>query len=112
MGLQRPGWPYVLGMPPRGDVRHQTPRARATDVGQGPHLRPGVPAGSLRATEPEAREKTRGRKTKKCRSASKANLYIVVSVVFHLLYYSYSNIYSLHSNVTAMYFILGGGDDI
>ena len=64
VGLQGPGWPYVLGMPPRGDVRLWNPRARATDVGQGPHLHPGVPAGFLRATDPRAREKTRRRKRK------------------------------------------------
>ena len=72
VGLQGPGWPYVLGMPPRGDLRLWTPRARATDIGQGPHLRRGVPAGSLRATEPRARGKTRGRKRKKCRCAKKS----------------------------------------
>ena len=81
VGLQGPGWPYVLGMPPRGDLRLWTPRARAADVGQGPHLRPGVPAGSLRATEPRAREKARGRKRKKCRWAKKTHLYIVISVI-------------------------------
>ena len=37
----------------------------------GPNLRRGVRAGSLRATEPTAREKTRGRKRKKCRSDKK-----------------------------------------
>ena len=35
----------------------------------GPTLAPSVRGGSLRATEPRAREKTRGRKRKKCRYA-------------------------------------------
>ena len=52
------------------------PRVRATDLGQGPNLRRGVRAGSLRATEPRAREKTRGRKRKKIRSTKKTHLYI------------------------------------
>ena len=33
--LQRPGRLYVLGMPPRGDVRVWTPRARALDFSEG-----------------------------------------------------------------------------
>ena len=41
VGLQRPGWFYLLGNPPRADVRLWTPRARATDVGQGLNLRTG-----------------------------------------------------------------------
>ena len=56
------------------------PRVRATDLGQGPNLRRGVRAGSLRATEPRAREKTRGRESKNCRSAKKTRLYIVICV--------------------------------
>ena len=64
VGLRGPGWLYVLGMPPRGYLRLKTPRPRATDLGQGPHLRRGVRAGSLCALEPRAREKTRGRKRK------------------------------------------------
>ena len=61
-GLHGPGWLYVLGMPPRGYLRLWTPRARATDLGQGRHLRRGVRAGSLHAPEPRARETTLGRK--------------------------------------------------
>ena len=38
VGLQRPGWLYVLGIPPRADLPLWTPRARATDPGQGPNL--------------------------------------------------------------------------
>ena len=53
------------------------PSARAPDVGQGPHLCRGVPAGSLCATEPRAREKTRGRKRKKCRSFRKPHVHVV-----------------------------------
>ena len=41
VGLHAPGWLYVLGMPPRTDVPLLTPRARATDLGQGPNLRMG-----------------------------------------------------------------------
>ena len=78
VGLQGPGWPYVLGKPLRGDLRLWTPRARATDVGQGPHLRRGVPAGSLRAMEPRAREKPRDQKRKKCRCALKTHLCKVI----------------------------------
>ena len=78
MGLHGPGWLYVLGITPRGDLPLWTPRARATDLGQGPNLRHGDRAGSLRATDPRAREKTRGQKMKKCRCAKKTRLYIVI----------------------------------
>ena len=54
------------------------PRARATHLGQGPHLRRGNRTGSLRAPEPRAPENTRGRKRKKCRCAKKTCLYIVI----------------------------------
>ena len=47
------------------------PPEHATDLVQGPHLRRGVRAGSLRAPEPRAREKTCGRKRKKCPCAEK-----------------------------------------
>ena len=77
VGFHRPRWLYVLGITPRGDLPFWTPRTRATDLGQGPNLRRGVRAGSLRATESTAREKTRGWKRKKCRSA-KTHLYIVI----------------------------------
>ena len=58
----------VLGMPPRSFLRFGlwTPRARATGLGQGPHLHRGVRAGSLRVPELRARETTRGRMKKKC----------------------------------------------
>ena len=76
VGLYGPGWLYVLRMPPRGDFRLWTPRARATDLGQGPHLRRGVRAGSLCAPEPRAREKTRGRKRKSAESrCAKKHIY-------------------------------------
>ena len=39
----------MLGMPPRGYLRLRNSRARATDLGQGPHLHRDVRAGSLRA---------------------------------------------------------------
>ena len=53
LGLHAPGWLYVLGIPPRGDLPLWTPRARATDLGQGPNLR----AGSGRAPcVPRSRE--------------------------------------------------------
>ena len=35
VGLDGPGWPYVLGITPRGDVRLWTPRVRAMDLSQG-----------------------------------------------------------------------------
>ena len=58
-------------------TRNASPRGLATLNPQstchgprpGPKLARGVRAGSLRATVPRAREKTRGRKRKKCRSA-------------------------------------------
>ena len=65
VGLHGPGGLYVLRIPPRGYLRLSTPRARATDPGQGSHLHHGVRAGSLRAPEPRTREKTRGRKRNK-----------------------------------------------
>ena len=43
--LHAPRWLHVLGIPPRADYALWTPRARATDLGQGPTL----PAGSGRA---------------------------------------------------------------
>ena len=82
VGLHGPGWLYVLGITPRGDLPLWTPRARVTDLGQGPNLRRGVRAGSLRATEPRTREKTRARKRKKCRSAKTTHLYIVTRFPF------------------------------
>ena len=48
----------------------------------GPKLACGVRAGSLRATEPRARGKTRGRKRKKCRTAKKTHLYICTRFPF------------------------------
>ena len=41
VGLQGPGWLYVLGMPSRSNVLLLTPRARATDLARGPNLRMG-----------------------------------------------------------------------
>ena len=41
VGLQRPGWLYVLRIPPRADVRLWTPISHATDLGPGPNLRAG-----------------------------------------------------------------------
>ena len=57
VGLYGPGWVYVLGMLPHGHLRLRTPKGRATDLDQGPHLRRGVRAGSLRALEPRARKR-------------------------------------------------------
>ena len=65
LGLHAPGWLYVLGIPPRRNLPLWTPRARARGPRPGPKLARGVRAGSLRATEPRAREETRGRKRKK-----------------------------------------------
>ena len=67
-------------------ARNASPRGRATLNTQstchgprpGPKLAHGVRAGSLRATEPRARGKTRGRKRKKCRRAKRTHLYIHV----------------------------------
>ena len=44
----------------------------------GPHLRRGVRAGSLRAPEPRAREKTLDRKRKKMPMCKKTHLYMVI----------------------------------
>ena len=55
VGLHEPGWLYVLGIPPwtDWDLLLWTPRARATDLGQGPNLG----AGSGRAPcAPRSRE--------------------------------------------------------
>ena len=41
VGLHGPGWLYVIGLPPRADLPLWTPRARATDLGQGPNLSKG-----------------------------------------------------------------------
>ena len=71
VGLHGPGWLYVLGITPRGDLPLRAPTARATGLGQDLNLCHGVRTGSLRATEPRAREKTRGRKRIKFRCAKK-----------------------------------------
>ena len=47
---------------------------RATDLGQGPHLHRSVHAGLLRAPQPRPREKTHGRKSKKCHCTKKVSL--------------------------------------
>ena len=73
VGLHGPGWLYVLGILPWGDVPLWTPRARATDLG--PKLEYGVRAGSRCATEPRARGKTPGQKREKCRRMKKADLF-------------------------------------
>ena len=73
VGLHGPGWLYVLGMTACRYLRLWTPRARATDLGQGPHLCRGVRAGPLSI----ARETTGGWKRKECRCAKK-RLYIVI----------------------------------
>ena len=83
IGLQGPGWLYMLGIPPRADVPLWTPRARATDLGQGPNLR----AGSGRAPcVPRSREHEKrpaaGRE-KNAKVPEKHNLYIVIVVVIY-----------------------------
>ena len=64
MGLHAPGWLYVLEISPRADLLLWTPRARATDLGDGPNLRAGsgpaswVPQSREREERPAAgREK-------------------------------------------------------
>ena len=54
-------------------ARLRTPRARATEADQDPHLRlPGrVHAGPLRAPQPRAWETARGRPSKTCKCAKK-----------------------------------------
>ena len=77
VGLQGPGWLYVFGMPPRGDVRLVTPRTRATDLGQDPNLR----AGSGRAPcVPRSREheKRPSAGREKYRRAKKTHTYMVM----------------------------------
>ena len=54
------------------------PQSTCHEPRPGPKLACGVRAGSLRATEPRARGKTRGRKRKKCRWAKKTHLYMYV----------------------------------
>ena len=65
-------------------ARNPSPRGLATlnpqSTCHGPRPAPklacGVRAGSMRATEPRARGKTRGRKGKKCQRVKKTHLYI------------------------------------
>ena len=102
VGLQGPGWPYVLGMPPRGDLPLWTPRARATDLGQRPNLR----ARSMRVScVPRSREhekKTRGPKRKKCRSAKKEHSYSKVHIIviwYNITYVCMHTWYSISSEV-------------
>ena len=87
VGLHGPGWLYVLGMPPRADVPLSPPTARATDLGRGPNFF-GVRAGSLCATEPRARGKTRGRKRKKCRRVKTTHLYTFIYTYTYIYVYT------------------------
>ena len=76
VGLQGPGWLYVLGIPPRGDLPFWIPLARVSDLGQGPNLRavsgwaPCVPRSREHEKRPAA-----GRETK-CRYTKKTHLYM------------------------------------
>ena len=70
VGLQSPGWLYVLGIPPRADVRLWTP-SRCHGPRPGPKRTCGIWAGSLRATEPRARGETRGRERKNAQGPKK-----------------------------------------
>ena len=55
---------------------HFEPHSTCHGPWLGPKLACGVRTGSLRATEPRARGKTRGRKRKRCRRAKKTHIYI------------------------------------
>ena len=61
-----------------GELVPLNPQSACHGPRPGPKRACGVRAGSLRATEPSAREKTHGRKRKKCRSAKKTHLYTVI----------------------------------
>ena len=77
MGLVGSGWSETDPVVTCHFSRLRTPRARATDLGQDPHLHRSVHAGRLRAPHPRARETPRGRKSKKCLRAKKSIWYIV-----------------------------------
>ena len=64
VGLHAPGWLHVLGMSPRADVPLSTPRARATDLSQGPHMRMGS-GQAPRVPRSREHEGFCGRKSKK-----------------------------------------------
>ena len=77
-GLQGPGWLYVLGIP--WGLATLNPQSTCPRPRPGPKRARGVLAGSLSATVSRARETTHGRERKKCRSAKKTRLYIVIQV--------------------------------
>ena len=71
-GFHGRGWPWFGESDPVKKsqlARLRTPRASATEPGWGQHLRRVVPAAPLRAPQPRAREKTRGRKRRACQCA-------------------------------------------
>ena len=68
--------------PSPGGIATLNPQSTCHGPRPGPKLACGVRAGSLRATEPRARGKTRGRKRKKCRTAKKTHLYICTRFPF------------------------------
>ena len=81
VGLHGPGWLYVLGIPPRADLPLRTPRARATDLGQGPNLRKGSGRGPYepRSREHEKRPATGGEDNAE---RPKRNMYINVYISY------------------------------
>ena len=71
------GWLYLLGMPPPGylpDSATLNPQSTCHGPRPGHTLTPIAHAGLLRAPQPRAREKTRGRKNKKCRCPNKSHI--------------------------------------
>ena len=71
---------------PRTSARAQT-RAR------------GVRAGSLRGTEPRAREKGGGRRRTVCRCAKNANVFILIYIYISMLRYTYRSLLRRPANI-------------
>ena len=91
VGLHGSGWLYILVVPLRRYLWLRAPRARSTNLEQGPGLRRGVRAGSLNAPTP-IREKNHGRKREKCRCA-KTNTSIHGNVYWYIVFFCLSNIW-------------------
>jgi hypothetical protein len=98
-----------VGMAPRGYLpvfATLNPESTRHGARRWAKLEPCVHTGPLRAPRPRAREKTRGRKRKKCRSPQKVHL-IHSNIIYTYLvpgtYNTYSNYSSINKRITLQY---------
>ena len=78
------------------------PRARATDLGQGPHLHRSVHAGLLRAPQPRARERPAGGRAKNSHVQKKSTRYVINSSNMYEVLYT-----SKYIKISCVYFVPG-----